>query len=148
MACFKPSETSHSGPLYKLGALNKAWKNRWFVLVGSKLYYFKHKEVKQPQGTIRVDQAYVRVSSDQSQPCCFEIVTSQRIYQLTATSRSDMNKWVEVLMSASTISRENSMFQYLEDTIAQAEVAKAALAVVPDSPTGMESPLYTIPGIE
>ena len=147
MACFKPSEMSHSGRLYKAGALNKAWKDRWFVLVGSKLYYFKHKDVKQPQGTIRVDQAYIRVSPDHTQTLCFEIVTSQRVYQLIATVRSDMFKWMEVLMAASSVSKENLIFRTLENNIAQAEIAKSTLAMMPDSP-GMDSPTCIIPGVE
>ncbi|KAJ9463684.1 hypothetical protein DIPPA_65644 [Diplonema papillatum] len=128
---FATKDVTYSGQLLKLGAVNKAWKERWFVLVGSKLYYFRSRELKQPQGTVSVDQAYIRPSIDQHQGYCFEIVTSQRVFQLVAQSQAEMRKWVDVLTRASSISRENDRFHILESRIAQAECASVAHVNVP-----------------
>eukprot|EP01059_Diplonema_ambulator_P010087 TRINITY_DN2007_c0_g1_i5.p1 TRINITY_DN2007_c0_g1~~TRINITY_DN2007_c0_g1_i5.p1 ORF type:complete len:181 (+),score=26.94 TRINITY_DN2007_c0_g1_i5:303-845(+) len=124
MNCFKQSEISRSGQLLKLGAVNKAWKERWFVLVGSKLYYFRNRDMKQPQGTVSVDQAYIRPSSDQQY--CFEVVTSQRVFQLVAQSHNDMLKWIQALTEASSVSRENELFHKLEERICSVEAARCS----------------------
>eukprot|EP01064_Diplonema_japonicum_P016873 TRINITY_DN2491_c0_g1_i1.p1 TRINITY_DN2491_c0_g1~~TRINITY_DN2491_c0_g1_i1.p1 ORF type:complete len:156 (+),score=27.59 TRINITY_DN2491_c0_g1_i1:46-513(+) len=141
MNCFSQKDISRSGQLLKLGAVNKAWKERWFVLVGSKLYYFRNRDMKQPQGTVSVDQAYIRPSADQQY--CFEVVTSQRVFQLVAQSHNDMLKWVQALTEASSVSKENELFQVLEERICSVEAVRCSNAMKHSPPvSSTQSPSH------
>eukprot|EP01061_Rhynchopus_euleeides_P043885 TRINITY_DN76718_c0_g1_i1.p1 TRINITY_DN76718_c0_g1~~TRINITY_DN76718_c0_g1_i1.p1 ORF type:complete len:194 (+),score=59.29 TRINITY_DN76718_c0_g1_i1:250-831(+) len=124
MSCFDEKDILYSGFLHKLGAVNKAWKDRWFVLVGTKLYYFRAKDQRQPQGTVEVRQGWARPGDDANQPCSFEIITAQRVYLLAAPSPNNMQKWVNVLNSVSEVALDNEMFSMMEARIQVAEIEK------------------------
>ena len=122
---FDEADVLYNGFLHKLGAVNKAWKDRWFVLAGKKLYYFRSKEnTKVPTGIVQVDNAYTRPGEDTNHPCSFEIITAQRIYLLAAPSQQVMQKWVNVLNAVSHVARDNEMFTMLETRIQSAEIEK------------------------
>eukprot|EP00754_Rhynchopus_humris_P017112 Rhum_TRINITY_DN14547_c32_g1::Rhum_TRINITY_DN14547_c32_g1_i1::g.96533::m.96533 len=124
-----PDDVTYSGYLHKLGAVNKAWKDRWFALIGNKLHYFRTKEMKNPQGTVAIEQAFAKPSGDPLQPLCFELITPQRVYQLTASSAAVMAKWVAVLNAVSDAAADNLAFDKLEESIARAEMEKARRAL-------------------
>jgi hypothetical protein len=51
----------------------KTWKVRWFVLKGTRLYYFKSKEVTKPQGVISLHDTVLRAAPEKARPFCFTI---------------------------------------------------------------------------
>eukprot|EP01006_Ploeotia_vitrea_P045239 TRINITY_DN66921_c3_g2_i1.p1 TRINITY_DN66921_c3_g2~~TRINITY_DN66921_c3_g2_i1.p1 ORF type:complete len:156 (+),score=11.06 TRINITY_DN66921_c3_g2_i1:135-602(+) len=111
-------EASLQGSLMKLGAVHKTWKERWFVLKGSKLYYYKTSAADKHISEISIDQAVIRTSKElYPQHFCFEIVTAPRVYQLIAKKDTEMWVWVRELQKMSQITRENEIIGTTEDMI-------------------------------
>jgi hypothetical protein len=52
-----------SGYLLKLGVVNKSWRERYFVLAGDRLVYFKKKDQKRAIAAIRLQWSFIRVKS-------------------------------------------------------------------------------------
>ncbi|XP_070577015.1 LOW QUALITY PROTEIN: pleckstrin homology domain-containing family H member 2-like [Ptychodera flava] len=86
-----------SGYLTKLGGKVKSWKKRWFVLQNGQLVYYKSKNdtSSKPLGQIPLDSKCRVVKSDSSH--CFELMTTQRIYYLTAESNQAVDEWLQAL---------------------------------------------------
>lgn len=58
---FPPKTGEMTGTLRKLGEIHKTWKERFCVINGTNLYYYKTTESKFPQGMISLLQVNVRV---------------------------------------------------------------------------------------
>lgn len=85
------------------GAVIKTWRRRWFVLKGSRLYWFKESDVTPtsvPRGVIHLDDFYSakRVAADephsQHQPHTLELSGHDSTLQLVADSKKDMEIWI------------------------------------------------------
>src|SRR5688500_14534883 len=84
------------GYLRKMGAVNKSFKERWFVLKGNRLYYYKTMDSPRPISYISLNECHIRVSPEwYPQFACFDVVTSQRVFQLIAPTSNDMKLWME-----------------------------------------------------
>jgi len=90
----------HRGYLQKRGGSNRGWKKRFFILNGSKFWYYKDEKSSKPLGVIDLGlcrgirkapgtKAY-RVNT-------FEIITLHRTYTICAESNLDLENWIERL---------------------------------------------------
>jgi hypothetical protein len=120
-----------SGFLWKRGELNRAWQQRWCVLVDTTLWYFKSKDASVPLKGIKLDQCVVRQTDAESatRPLAFEIVTKQRAFLLAADSRDALHKWLEELALCTSLQSENLLIERAENLIRQ-EMRAKRLAIV------------------
>eukprot|EP01062_Namystynia_karyoxenos_P075289 TRINITY_DN72506_c0_g1_i1.p1 TRINITY_DN72506_c0_g1~~TRINITY_DN72506_c0_g1_i1.p1 ORF type:complete len:232 (+),score=44.60 TRINITY_DN72506_c0_g1_i1:95-790(+) len=153
---FSQADVVHTGQLLKLGAVNKTWKERWFVLVSprqgdkdraaqhqAQLYYYRTHDARQPQGVVNIATSVIRESQEYSPNVfAFEIVTHTRIYQLVCPSHTEMVKWISVLTACSHIAVDNRQFDELEEAIRQAEW----LCSAPRCEALLRPPTPTFPG--
>ncbi|CAI5783430.1 GTPase-activating 25 [Podarcis lilfordi] len=99
-----------AGWLKKQRSIVKNWQQRYFVLKGQHLYYYKDEEDLKPQGSIRLHGSSIRevaaTGSDEVGRFIFEIIqgisgdqnrAGQDSYVLMASSQSDMEDWVKSL---------------------------------------------------
>ncbi|XP_034976532.1 rho GTPase-activating protein 25 isoform X2 [Zootoca vivipara] len=99
-----------TGWLKKQRSIVKNWQQRYFVLKGQHLYYYKDEEDLKPQGSMRLHGSTIRevaaTGSDEVGKFIFEIVqgisgdqnrAGQDSYVLMASSQSDMEDWVKSL---------------------------------------------------
>lgn len=105
------ASTVMSGWLTKEGGVTRTWKNRWFVLRGHHLVYFKDPHEASNEGLARgtinllgVSGRGVRVSefAHPRFPFCFTVGDEgdeERTYYMVARSKSDMTMWVNGLQS-------------------------------------------------
>lgn len=99
---------SKSGWLSKMGAKNKAWKRRWFVLGGGQLLYYKKEEDvaagREPKGEIPVEGCSVEFvgESKYARKFCFELHTpaTKRVYVLASDGGADVQDWLSVINRA------------------------------------------------
>lgn len=110
------------------------------MLTGAKLVYFKNEMVnRRPLGFIPLDQADVRVCvafcpfsfsvelfvdstlkscvEDVGKEFCFEIVTKDRVFKLSAGSHQEMVDWMASLQPCTLLQEENDLFKEAERTI-------------------------------
>lgn len=89
-----------TGFLLKRGALNTAWKRRWFALEKGEVYYFKREEGyldQRPTGTFTLLGATVETEAGQSD-FKFRVVTQAgRTYELDAEDKKFFHMWVSAL---------------------------------------------------
>jgi hypothetical protein len=91
------------------------------VLQEDKLFYFKSAEQPKPIAFIPLDQAVVRVCSENNgKDYCFEIVTKHRVYQLVAKSHTDMTDWMKILSVHTILHAENELINQAEEMVAKA----------------------------
>eukprot|EP00027_Filamoeba_sp_ATCC50430_P005885 CAMPEP_0168549994 /NCGR_PEP_ID=MMETSP0413-20121227/5401_1 /TAXON_ID=136452 /ORGANISM="Filamoeba nolandi, Strain NC-AS-23-1" /LENGTH=505 /DNA_ID=CAMNT_0008580421 /DNA_START=114 /DNA_END=1628 /DNA_ORIENTATION=- len=94
------------GELVKQGHFVKNWKNRWFVLKGEKLFYFKTKpqnESDRPAGSVNLKNCIVNLLPDgyiESQKYCFELVETannneNRTYFISSPSKDLLLDWLK-----------------------------------------------------
>eukprot|EP00211_Chloroparvula_japonica_P002388 CAMPEP_0119125076 /NCGR_PEP_ID=MMETSP1310-20130426/4473_1 /TAXON_ID=464262 /ORGANISM="Genus nov. species nov., Strain RCC2339" /LENGTH=488 /DNA_ID=CAMNT_0007115103 /DNA_START=109 /DNA_END=1575 /DNA_ORIENTATION=- len=62
-----------AGELTKRGHIVKSWKVRWFVLQGTRLYYFRDRESDTPIGDLYLRNCTTRMSTSDGKPYCFEL---------------------------------------------------------------------------
>ncbi|PRP89399.1 hypothetical protein PROFUN_01262 [Planoprotostelium fungivorum] len=99
-----------AGQLKKRGHFVKNWKQRWFILKGDKLYYFRDKpdsRLDRPAGIIYLkNSGFNRIQQDKnpsgSLPYCFEIVETDndpynRNYMISTDSEEVFNDWARSL---------------------------------------------------
>ena len=113
-----PSLTSHAGQgwrsewwsnpvrqgiLRKQGHVVKNWKERWFVLQGDKLFYFKNRAEQKPQGCIVCKGTYVTPTKKVNKPFAFELADTRnnKVFFIHASSKSEMDSWIQALEKAS-----------------------------------------------
>eukprot|EP01127_Copromyxa_protea_P006658 TRINITY_DN16663_c0_g1_i1.p1 TRINITY_DN16663_c0_g1~~TRINITY_DN16663_c0_g1_i1.p1 ORF type:complete len:151 (+),score=16.78 TRINITY_DN16663_c0_g1_i1:36-455(+) len=113
------SKITRNGYLLKKGKINTSWKCRWCVLTGSKLAYFKNEMInRKPLGFIPLDQAVVRSCvEDVGKDFCFEVVTKDRVYKLSAGSHQEMVDWMVALQPCTQLHAENDLFKEAERNI-------------------------------
>eukprot|EP01137_Pigoraptor_chileana_P018881 Opistho-2@79062 len=87
------------GWLRKQGGIHKTWQDRWFVLKGQYLYYFKSPDINGMQGAIRLENCSVAEVSQPDVGLCFAINTRRRVYFLGARNRYDMDSWITAVES-------------------------------------------------
>ena len=95
-----------SGFLHKKGEYVGGWKKRWFVLLkkpdhsGVVAYYRKQTDEK-PAGEIPLDQSTLAYCNTESEKAfAFNIQKKNRTYELYASSKLEMEEWIEKLMKA------------------------------------------------
>ncbi|XP_061448439.1 rho GTPase-activating protein 25 isoform X2 [Rhineura floridana] len=98
-----------TGWLKKQRSIVKNWQQRYFVLKGQHLYYYKDEEDLKPQGLVRLHGSTIKevaATSDEAGRFIFEIIQGvsgdqNRMGQdscvLMASSQSDMEEWVKTL---------------------------------------------------
>jgi len=83
------------GFLTKQGGTIKTWHERWFVLKGKKLVYFKTRNDLEAKGIIELEQdSTVRDEKDKKK-FMFSVSTSRRVYYIYAKNERDRSAWME-----------------------------------------------------
>lgn len=144
------------GMLKKLGQYRQAYKDRWFVLQGDKLWYFKTQDQARAITFIPLRDAVIRDSNDRrrsafgaalpnfnasSKVLTFEIITRERVFELVAPSAQDKKEWLGVLLQQTKLQLENDKIDAAEALIQQHELSlaermEALLVFEPDAPSG------------
>ncbi|XP_015666782.1 rho GTPase-activating protein 25 [Protobothrops mucrosquamatus] len=98
-----------AGWLKKQRSIVKNWQQRYFVLKGQHLYYYKEEEDLKPQGSLQLQGCTIREvasGSDEAGKFIFEIIPGLSADQtrngpdsfvLMANSQADMEEWVKLL---------------------------------------------------
>jgi len=116
----KSKKLAKTGYLLKRGEVNKSWRVRWFVLQDDRLFYFKSPEQEKAIAFIPLDNAVVRISTENNgKEFCFEVVTKHRVYQLVAKSHTDMVEWMKSLSIQTILHAENELINQAEEMIAK-----------------------------
>lgn len=125
------------GYLSKLGARHKAWRERWFVLQGDKLFYFKSHHSASSISYIKVSDAYVKPClEDDGRPSkyIFQIDTKDRLYFLKSKTSREMTHWINMLQRNTGEEEDvslDSIQRWMEDVEHfKAESDEKALAVI------------------
>ncbi|XP_060539330.1 LOW QUALITY PROTEIN: rho GTPase-activating protein 25 [Pantherophis guttatus] len=98
-----------TGWLKKQRSIVKNWQQRFFVLKGQHLHYYKEEDDLKPQGSLRLQGCTIREvasGSDEAGKFIFEIIpglsgeqtrTGPDSFVLMANSQADMEEWVKLL---------------------------------------------------
>eukprot|EP01088_Endostelium_zonatum_P009974 TRINITY_DN2329_c0_g1_i2.p1 TRINITY_DN2329_c0_g1~~TRINITY_DN2329_c0_g1_i2.p1 ORF type:complete len:534 (-),score=111.22 TRINITY_DN2329_c0_g1_i2:70-1671(-) len=87
-----------TGYLSKRGGLNTQFKQRWFVLEGNYLCYYKGPELGTCLGEIPIQDSFVREAEKEATPYCFEInVREKRNYIFNAPDQEAMKSWMTAI---------------------------------------------------
>ncbi|KAL1780754.1 rho GTPase-activating protein 22 isoform X1 [Sigmodon hispidus] len=134
----RPLASHKLGPVLKAGWLRKQrsimknWQQRWFVLRGDQLFYYKDKDESKPQGFISLQGTQVtELLPDPEDPGkhLFEITpggagerekvpTNPEALLLMANSHRDMEAWVQAIRRVIWAPLGRGIFgQRLEDTV-------------------------------
>ncbi|XP_060643593.2 rho GTPase-activating protein 25 [Anolis sagrei] len=101
-----------AGWLKKQRSIVRNWQQRYFVLQGQRLYYFKDEDDLKPQGLVQLQGSSIQEvapASDEAGKFIFEIIpgtsgdqtrTGPDSCVLMAGSQSDMDEWVKLLRRA------------------------------------------------
>ncbi|KAJ9476977.1 Carboxylesterase [Pseudozyma hubeiensis] len=113
--------TVKSGYLEKKGEKRKTWKKRWWVLRSSKLAYYKNDKEYQLLRFIDVGDIKTVASVELKKSVnTFGIVTPKRTFYVRASSKADMESWIQVLNEVKT--------QYAQSSTMTQEMAALELA--------------------
>jgi len=86
------------GKLRKEGGSIKSWKYRWCVIEDNHLLYYKNDKKRELKGSISLKVvSKIGPVNYKKRKFCFEMVTPDRDYHITATSNEEMEAWVEAL---------------------------------------------------
>ena len=90
-----------SGELKKRGAL-KQWKAVFCILQNDKLFYFKNKAEKLPEGCIVLKGSFVAPTKKVKQPFAFEVTDSRdnKVHFLHTGTKAELDAWVDALEKA------------------------------------------------
>jgi serine/threonine protein kinase len=88
------SQPDFTGFLKKKGAINLNYQQRWFELVGPRLFYYKDNKVKTPAGVILLKNC--SLSKDKKNKSLFLISGPhlKRTYELQAGSEQEADQWI------------------------------------------------------
>uniref|UniRef100_A0A8D0EIN7 Rho GTPase-activating protein 24 n=1 Tax=Strix occidentalis caurina TaxID=311401 RepID=A0A8D0EIN7_STROC len=107
------------GWLKKQRSIMKNWQQRWFVLRGDQLFYYKDEEETKPQGLILLQGNQVNElppNPDEPGKHLFEIAPGRPAFLLMANSQNEMEDWVKAIRRV--IWAPFGIFgQRLEDTV-------------------------------
>jgi len=100
-------EPDREGTLRKQGHIVPNWKQRWFILKNTNLFYFKKKGVGQPQGEIPLEGSAVRKMENKElkRSYCFELHSPgiQKTFYIQCTNEEELNTWMRDIQSGSSI---------------------------------------------
>jgi hypothetical protein len=100
-------EPDREGFLKKQGHVVKNWKNRWFILKNTNLFYFKKKGDPKPLGEIPLEGSNVRRVNDKElkRSYCFELFSPsiQKAFYIQASTDNELESWMKALQSGSSI---------------------------------------------
>eukprot|EP01130_Rhizamoeba_saxonica_P010303 TRINITY_DN4218_c0_g1_i1.p1 TRINITY_DN4218_c0_g1~~TRINITY_DN4218_c0_g1_i1.p1 ORF type:complete len:403 (+),score=109.42 TRINITY_DN4218_c0_g1_i1:88-1296(+) len=102
------------GYLHKRGKANTSWKQRWFVLKNSLLFYFTNQEEDTPLGTIELKGSKclpvaVDDKSVAENKYKFVIETKKRTYYLYASEREEQIAWITRIRASSEMRRRSTI---------------------------------------
>lgn len=115
-------DPDRQGWLWKQGGKYKTWKQRWFVLNDSVLYYFVNQTEKEPKGIIPLENTQLRELEDRGKPFCFElflpnnqmvkacktqkdgkVITGRHTtYKVCATTALEKEEWMRAIRSCTS----------------------------------------------
>ncbi|XP_005412647.2 PREDICTED: rho GTPase-activating protein 22 [Chinchilla lanigera] len=128
----RPGPVLKAGWLRKQRGIMKNWQQRWFVLRGDQLFYYKDKDETKPQGLISLQGTQVTElppGPEDPGKHLFEISpggagerekapAGPEALLLMASSRRDMEDWVQTIRRVIWAPRGGGIFgQRLEDTV-------------------------------
>jgi hypothetical protein len=91
-------EPLKTGYLTKQGGQRKNWKSRWFVLSNVQLdYYVDNKPKSALKGVIVLRNAAVRVATELKRSHTIAVVTSDRVYYISAESEPSCTAWLNAI---------------------------------------------------
>jgi len=90
------------GFLTKQGGAIKTWKRRWFVLKGSKLWYFKSRTDTQAKGFIELEAGtLVREEDNKKKKTMFSIqargLKGRRVFMMYPDTQQETTEWIEAI---------------------------------------------------
>jgi len=93
------AQPDYTGFLKKKGALNPNFQNRWFELVGPRLFYYKDNKNKTPAGVILLKNC--TLAKDKKNKGMFFIQGPhlKRTYELLSSSEQDCDGWMQAINS-------------------------------------------------
>jgi Putative GTPase activating protein for Arf/PH domain len=78
----------------------KAWRIRWFAVVGGSLLWFKSWNDSVPAGQVSLVLTTVKAASDAERTLCFELVSPDRHIALKALNSQDYVQWMGAFRAA------------------------------------------------
>lgn len=89
------------GRLVKVGQRHKSWRRRLFILIGSKLYYYRGMNNKNWAGVLEMRHARVTRADDECRKrFAIKIETQRRTLHAHADSEEEINQWIVALIHA------------------------------------------------
>ena len=85
------------GKLYKYKNFIRGWKERYFVLKGSLLYYY-HSKGDKPRGRIHLGLSQINTEDNEGKT--FQINTGSKIFYLKAETKEERENWIKNLKKA------------------------------------------------
>jgi PH domain/P21-Rho-binding domain len=91
-----------TGMLTKKGHIIKNWKSRWFVLQGSRLFYFRDQQARDPIAEVNMTGARVTEAPNEARPYCLELnaVADKKTFHIAAPSGEASEQWIVALRKA------------------------------------------------
>ena len=94
-----------SGFLQKSGDKHKSWHRRWFILSPLGVGYFESPVSPEPLGIIlpsEISDIVPDIAPELGLPFAFRVVAAHRGYDLQASNRRDVGRWVSAFGSVRT----------------------------------------------
>ncbi|XP_051914713.1 differentially expressed in FDCP 6 homolog [Hippocampus zosterae] len=90
------------GYLWKRGQLRRNWKERWFTLRASNLFYYTGEDRKECQGNIVLDgNCCVEVLPDRDgKRCMFCLKTLSKTYEMSSSDTRQRQEWTTAIQTA------------------------------------------------
>ncbi|XP_077408990.1 differentially expressed in FDCP 6 homolog [Vanacampus margaritifer] len=90
------------GYLWKRGHLRRNWKERWFTLRPSNLFYYTGEDRKECQGNIALDgNCCVEVLPDRDgKRCMFCLKTLSKTYEMSSSDTKQRQEWTTAIQTA------------------------------------------------
>eukprot|EP01121_Diplochlamys_sp_Union-15-3_P014907 TRINITY_DN481_c0_g1_i1.p2 TRINITY_DN481_c0_g1~~TRINITY_DN481_c0_g1_i1.p2 ORF type:complete len:187 (-),score=33.64 TRINITY_DN481_c0_g1_i1:1000-1560(-) len=92
------------GQLKKQGHVVKNWKQRWFIIKNSMLFYFKNKtSLDKPLGAVPLEDAQINTEPKGKKPFCFEVHSPKinKTFLIQANDKPTMDSWVQAVKTGS-----------------------------------------------
>jgi len=100
-------DPDREGFLKKQGHVVRNWKNRWFILKNTNLFYFRKKGDGEPLGSIPLEGSNVRKINDKEfkRAFCLELYSPAiaKTFYIQASTDSELETWMKALQSGSSI---------------------------------------------